>query len=87
MTGKLLRCAVAWTQMTVGASYSIFQWTFEELPHLKSRWLTSMRSFMAEINASLELDTPGAPPTQRQRDTYIMDHIIESNKFIAAHIR
>ena len=36
--GKLLRCAVAWTQMTAGTSYSIFQQVHEKLPHLESNW-------------------------------------------------
>ena len=85
--GKLLRCTVAWTQMTAGTSYSILQRVYEDLPHLESRWLTSMRNFMADINATIELDETGVPTVQRQADTYIMDQILESNKFTAAQIR
>ncbi|KAI2496025.1 hypothetical protein MHU86_18498 [Fragilaria crotonensis] len=43
--GKLLKCAVAWTQMTAGTSYSIFQRVYEDLPHLESKWLASMRIY------------------------------------------
>jgi hypothetical protein len=60
--GKLLRCAVAWNQMTAGTSYYIFQRAYENLPHLESKWLTSMRTFMAQINAEFELDASGVPP-------------------------
>ncbi len=85
--GKLLRCTVAWTQMTAGTSYSILQRVYEDLPHLESRWLTSMRTFMADINATLELDDTGVPSIQRHDDKHIMDAILESNKFTAAQIR
>jgi len=87
LTGKLLKCADAWTQMTAGTSYSIFQRVHEVLPHLESKWLTSMRTFMPLINASFELDTNGVPPPQRQHDAYIMDMILESNQFTALQIR
>ena len=87
ISGKLLRCTMAWTQMTAGTSYSILQRVYEVLPHLESRWLTSMRTFMADINATIELDETGVPSVQRQADKHIMDQILESNKFTAAQIR
>ena len=63
--GKLLKCAVAWTQMTAGTLYSIFQQVHDVLPHIESKWLTStMRTFVSQINASLELDITGVPPIQ-----------------------
>jgi hypothetical protein len=43
MIGKLLKCAVAWAQLNAGISYSIFQRVHEDIPHLKSKWLASMR--------------------------------------------
>jgi hypothetical protein len=87
LTGKLLKCAVAWIQMTAGASYSIFQRVHEVLPHLESKCLTSMRTFMSHINASFELDTNGVPPPQRQHNAHIMEMILESNQFTALQIR
>jgi hypothetical protein len=87
LTGKLPKCAVAWTQMSAGTSYSIFQRVTEELPHLEAKWLTSMRTFMAQINASMELDTTGVPSLQRQHDAHIMDIILESNQFTNAQVR
>ena len=85
--GKLLKCAVAWTQMSAGTSYSIFQRVYEELPHLESKWLASMRKFMSEINASMDLDNNGVSTIQRKKDSHIMDHIMGSNMFTAAQIR
>lgn len=85
--GKLLRCALAWTQLNAGTSYSILQQVHEKLPHLESKWFSSMRDFMSEINATIELDTTGVPPCQRQHDKHIMDQILSSNKFTAAQIR
>ena len=87
LTGKLLKCAVAWTQMTAGTSYSIFQRVHETLPQLESKWLSSMRDFMSTINATLELDHTGVPPPQRQDDQYIMDLILDSDQFTNAQIR
>lgn len=87
LPGKLLKCAVAWTQMTAGTSYSIFQRVYEDLPHMESKWLISMRTFMAQINASIDLDQTGVPPTQRQNDAHIMDMILESDRFTSAEIR
>jgi hypothetical protein len=63
LTGGLLRCAVAsWTQMTAGISYSILQNVNAILPHLESKWLASMRTFMASIDATMILDNPAIPP-------------------------
>jgi exonuclease III len=85
--GKLLKCAVAWNQMSAGTSYSIFQRVYEELPHLDSKWLASMRSFMSEIDASMDLADHGVPPLQRTKDSHIMDHIMGSKLFTALQIR
>jgi hypothetical protein len=87
LTGKLLKCAVAWTQMTAGTSYSIFQRVIDDLPHLEAKWLTSMRTFMAQINASMELDMKGIPSLQRQHYAHIMDIVLESNQFTSTQVR
>lgn len=85
--GKLLKCAVAWTQMTAGTSFFIFQQVHTELPHLESKWFVSMRNFMAQINASFELDNSGVPLIKRKNDAHIMDAILESNRFTDTQIR
>ena len=73
--------------MTAGTSYSIFQRVYDDLPHLESKWFASMRSFMARVNASFELDHNGVPPLEREHDSHIMDVILESNRFTAAQTR
>ncbi len=72
--------------MTAGTSDSIFQRVYDDLPHLESQWFVSLRTFMARVNASLELDQNGVPPLEREHDTHIMDVVLESNKFTAAQV-
>jgi hypothetical protein len=86
-TGKVLRCALSWAQMTVGTSYSILHRVDTKLPNMEVKWLASLRTFLATISASLVLDDPGIPPLQRTFDRYIMDEILDSNQFTAAQIR
>jgi hypothetical protein len=47
---------------------------------MESKWLASMRTFMSKINANLELDITGVPPTQRINDSHIMDMILGSEQ-------
>jgi hypothetical protein len=54
---------------------------------MESKWLASMRTFMSKINANLELDITGVPPTQHINDSHIMDMILESEQFTATQIR
>jgi hypothetical protein len=85
--GRLLRCAVAWTRANDDRHLLFdFSASIQPLPHLESKWLKSMRTFMLEINANMELNFTGVPPIQRQHDTHIMDAILESQKFSPAQI-
>ena len=86
-TGQLMRCALAWTQMTAGTSYSILKNVTTALPHLESKWLSSLRTFLASIKASLIVDDPGIPPLQRVNDRYVMDEILASQQFTPAQLR
>jgi hypothetical protein len=85
--GKLLKSAMAWHQLSLGVSYSFLSRVHEDLPHFESVWFASMRTFLAVINATIEVDEPGIPPTQRHGDEYIMDMILESGQFTKAHVR
>ncbi|KAI2495887.1 hypothetical protein MHU86_18628 [Fragilaria crotonensis] len=64
-TGKLLRIALKWFQQAVGTSTSILEDVNLLLPHLESKWIKSLRDFLASINASMHLDKPGIPVIQR----------------------
>jgi hypothetical protein len=85
--GKLLKCAVAWAQLAVGTSYSIMERVDHSLPHLESKWLASLRTFLASISASLLLDDPCIPPLQREHDQYLMDLILQSTRFTPQEVR
>jgi hypothetical protein len=85
--GKLLKCTMAWVHLSVGMPYSILERTEEVLPHLESKWIRSLREFLASISVSLQLDDPCVPPTQREHDCYLMDMIIQSKQFTPAEIR
>ena len=85
--GKMLKCTIAWAQLTVGVSYSILENTTPPLPHFESKWLHSLRTYLASLQAGIELDDPCIPAPQRQGDSYIMDYVLESKQFSVAEIR
>jgi exonuclease III len=85
--GKLLKCALSWQQFSAGVSFPILENTETALPHLESKWMASLRSFLASIGAGLQLDEPCVPPMQRANDRYIMDLIIQSARYKPADIR
>ncbi len=79
--GRLLRVALAWTQLAAGISQPILTDTKTNLPHLKVRWLSSLRTFLHSIEAEIELDRDHVPPLQRQYDEHIMDQILVAEAF------
>jgi hypothetical protein len=87
VVGKLLQCALTWTQMTAGTSISILQDVSTKLPHLESKWLASLRLFLSSVHATIEVDKPGIPPIQREHDQHLMDIIITSGRFTSTQIR
>ena len=46
-----------------------------------------MRDFMSMINATIELDDNGVPPSQWQDDHSILDLFLDSDRFTKAQIR
>ena len=85
--GKLLRVAVSWFQTQIGTSTSFLRDVKTSLPHLESKWLASMRTFLASIDSFLELDDSYTVPLQRSSDAHIMDVILDSGTFSAGEIR
>ncbi len=71
----------------IGHLVSLLSQVHAKLPHCESVWLASMRTFLATINATIEVDEPGIPPKQRQGDEYIMDMILEDGSYTKAQIR
>jgi hypothetical protein len=86
IAGKLLRIAVSWFQSQVGVSYSFLENVHNPLPQLESKWLKSLRTFLASINAKLRHDNQYLPKLQRLHDFCIMDAIHELVKFKPAKI-
>jgi exonuclease III len=87
VAGQLMRCALSWTHMTSGTSQSILIDVHRAMPHLESKWLRSLRTFLSTIDATIEVDDPGIQPLQRVADAYLMDLILDSKQFKPAQIR
>ena len=85
--GNLLKVALAWFQQQTGVSYSILATVTTPLPHLESKWIKSLRDFLASTTIHLTVDDPAIPPPQRERDLHLMDVILESRAFTDAEIR
>ena len=78
---KLSKIAIAWLQAQAGVSFPILAFPSKPLPQLESKWIESMRSFLAKINATIIIDECMSPTLQRLHDFVIMDFIQESGKF------
>jgi hypothetical protein len=81
VAGRLLRNVVEWAQFTSGTATPLLEVPSIPLPHLESKWLASLRAYLASINAGLHLDVTGLPPLEREHDGYIMEWIIQSDRF------
>jgi hypothetical protein len=85
--GRLFRCVLSWLQLSVGVSFPVLEQPTQTLPHDESKWLSSLRSVLTTQKLSIRLDEPGIPPLQRTHDSYLMDHILQSNHYTAAEVR
>jgi hypothetical protein len=85
--GLLMQCSLAWFQLSTGMSFFLLDQVHVPLPHLESKWFASLRSFLATMNASIQVDIPNIPPKQREGDVYLMDIIINAKTFSNAEIR
>ena len=85
--GKLLRIALEWFQIQAGVSFSILTDVKRSLPHLESKWIGSLRDFLAKYDMYLQLDNVAIPKLKRKYDVYLMDLILESTMFTQREIR
>ena len=46
-----------------------------------------MHLFLAEQKLTIQLNDTGIPPLQREHDSYIMDHVLNSNHYTPAEVR
>ena len=85
--GKLSKIALAWLQAQAGVSFPILAFPSKTIPQLESKWIESMRSFLAKINATIIIDERMSPTLQRLHDFVIMDLVQESGKFTDVELR
>ena len=85
--GRLLKNVMAWLQLSVGVSFPILEHPNILLPHMESKWIASMRSFLSRVHSMLHLDEPCIPVLQREHDIYLMDAVLGSNHFTSLEIR
>ena len=85
--GKAQRIAVAWSQVNVGVSWSIFHDVATPLPHFEAQWLRVLRNFLHSIDGKLRFDNDYVPKPQRYNDSFIMDHVLASGQFTPKEIR
>ena len=85
--GILLKIALEWFQVQAGVSYSILTNVKSPLPHLESKWISSLRVFLAEHDMHLQIDKLFIPKIQRQYDVHLMDLILDSTKYTPREIR
>jgi hypothetical protein len=79
--GKLVRVALQWAQYCVGTGRAILEDTTTSLPHLESEWITSLRNYLRIINGKIQVDQTGVPPHMRENDQYLMDIVIQQQKY------
>ena len=79
--GKLLKCVVAWAQYTTGMATPILETPAVALPHLEAKWLKSLRQYLRDTNAAIQVDSTGLPQLERKHDGYIMECIVQSQQF------
>jgi hypothetical protein len=77
--GQLFRIAISWWQLVVGVSYTLLQNTSTVIPHLEANWLSALRHFLSETNASIHIDkiTSSLPQPLREGDQCLMDVILD----------
>jgi hypothetical protein len=77
----VLPVAVAWYQAHDGVSFSLLEDVQTPIVYSDSRWLHSLRGFLASIDGRLKLDQTFISTSQRQGDDYLMDIVIHSGAF------
>ena len=87
MAGQLLKVLVAWINYSVGMGKCFLADVTTLLPHLEAKWMTSLRAYLAKIDACLHIADAGIAPLEREHDCYIMDACIQSATFKPREIR
>jgi hypothetical protein len=82
-----LRIAVSWYQAHAGVSFSLLADVHTPILYSDSRWLHSLRGFLATIDHHITLDQPFIPQSQCQGDEHFMDIAVRSAAFDESTLR
>ena len=82
----ILKIALSWFQYQTGVGFPILQFPQRRIPSVDSRYLPSLRQFLATIQGSIEVDEPFLPNLQRAHDRFIMDIAFDLDIFTTPEI-
>ena len=71
----------------VGTSFSPLEDPHVRLPHLETKWTSSLRAYLSTFDGSITIDIKQCNSLQRKHDQCIMDIILGANKFKPYEIR
>jgi hypothetical protein len=83
----MLRITMAWAQFAIGTSLPMLEDVHRRLPHNETRWLGSLREYLASVHGAIRLHQPPLVPLQRHHDAYIMEVVLADKRFKKAAIR
>jgi hypothetical protein len=86
--GRLFRITIDWWQLVMGVSYPLLERPSTTLPHQDAHWLSALRQFLLDLNASIHiasLATKLLPPL-RENDTNLMDAVLELPTISRPHL-
>jgi hypothetical protein len=65
VAGQLLKVLVAWTNFSVGTEKCFLEDVKTPLLQLEAKWLSSLRAYLAKIDAWFQFDEAGIAPRAR----------------------
>lgn len=75
---QLTHIAIKWCQLLAGIQEPILHQVHIPLPHLyPMKWIPSIRTFLASINATLEIEHTHSIMLQRQGDLFLIDYFLQ----------
>eukprot|EP00957_Ditylum_brightwellii_P208723 15358672-Ditylum_brightwellii.AAC.1 len=77
--GQKIAGITRWAQLSAGTCAPVLEET-RALPHLEGMWLD-----MQQIKCKVVLHDPWMPALQRQGNSFIMEHVINSQNIHAQH--
>lgn len=83
----VLKPTYHWAQYQTGTSSSFLFDVDNKLPHLESKWLGQLRTFLVLIGGKLVLDNPNMIKLQSHRDNFIMDQVLALKHFSTGEIK